>query len=238
MGEKGVLETQARKAEGVEDGDMEKTVKTFDAGSIASNLTLDVGYWMRAVKKQGLLNREASVRKNVPDFLEYKTVLYVGVRPGRMQLLDLFLEAGYEADVVEIWPRNYAYIQELQNDRFRGKEKALFKNIYCQDIKAFAAIEKGPYDVVVWWHGPEHMPKADLPAVLENLFRMTEQVLILGCPWGATAQGALGGNPSEAHVSCFTTNYFEALGFKTSTLGRENKGGSNILSWKRKDPRP
>jgi hypothetical protein len=185
----------------------------------------------KAVKTQGLLNREASVRRNIPDFLDYKTVLYVGVRRGRMQLLDLFLEAKYEADVVEIWPRNFTYLETLQ------KEEGLFKNIHCQDIKAFAAIGKGVFDVVVWWHGPEHMPKADLPAVLENLFKMTGQVLILGCPWGQTEQGGLGGNPNEVHVSSLTVSYFETLGFKTSTLGRENRGGSNILSWKRKEQR-
>lgn len=187
----------------------------------------------KAVKKQGLLNREAAVRRSIPDFLDYKTALYVGIRPGRMQICDLFMEKGYEIDVVEIWPKNFLYLESLQ------AEKHPFRNLFCSDIKLFAAAGYSwDYDVVVWWHGPEHMPKADLPTVLDGLFKMTKQALILACPWGEVAQGAAGGNPNEVHISYLTPGYFEALGFKTSTLGSQNRGGSNILSWKRKEPQP
>lgn len=180
------------------------------------------------MKRPGLLRREAQVRANVPEVFSYKTVLYIGARRSRMQLVDLFHEAGYAIDVIEIYPPNVEALKATNADR------RWFREILQGDVRESEKFALDPYDVVVWWHGPEHVSKHELPGVIKGLMALTKKVLILGCPFGQIEQGISYGNVHETHSAYLYPEDFTALGFLANTIGPRDKGGSNIMAWWRR----
>jgi hypothetical protein len=110
----------------------------------------------------------------------------------------------------------------------------MFRKILRGNIRTDDLPEK--YDVVMFWHGPEHLTREDLPFALSKAEMMATRLVVLASPWGRYAQGDCGGNPFERHVSHLYEIDLEAFGYRTSTLGRKDKKGSNLLAWKRFGP--
>lgn len=151
-------------------------------------------------------------------------VLYVGAKPERMEMLDLFLEAGSVVDILEIWSPN---VEALL--RWKG-ENGRVRKIMKGDVRTMDLA--GRYDVAVWYHGPEHVEKEALPFCLANLETMARKVVALGMPWGVYRQGPAGGNVFETHRTSLYPADLEAFGYKTSTIGEMDRPGSNLLAWK------
>ncbi len=176
--------------------------------------------------------RRAKARKRavlkIPKILDYKTLLYIGANPHRIELLDLFYKAGYKIDVLEIFPANVKGLKEL------NKKEKIFNKIYEGDVKEIEEIiTDKTYDVVCWWHGPEHVEKHHIKSTLLQLEGLTDHIIFTGCPWGKYPQGAEYGNTHEEHKSCLYLLFFRKLGYKTRTTKiKINKRGSNILAWK------
>ena len=179
-------------------------------------------------KRPGLIRREAQLARNVPDAFKFKSVLYVGARPARFQLLDLFINAGYHVEILEVFAPNVAALIEM------NRTKRIFDRIYLGDVRFLRELNVPKADVVVWWHGPEHVLAGELADVLEEIENHAERLIVLGCPFGAVAQGVSYGNAFEIHANAIYPRDFEALGYQTNVIGKRDKGGSNILSWKRK----
>jgi len=159
----------------------------------------------------------------VPDLLDYKTLLYIGASKARVEMLSYFIKKNYEITIMEAWTENVLYYR--QNSRF---------NIIQADVRNVNKLLLGNFDVVMWWHGPEHVEKDLLPDIFSELFKHTKKVLMLACPWGRYIQQAVRGNPYEVHRSHLYPEFFKELGFKTSTLGRRDRRGSNLIAWRRK----
>jgi len=158
----------------------------------------------------------------VPDLLDYKTLLYIGASKARVEMLSYFIKKNYEITIMEAWTENVLYYR--QNSRF---------NIIQADVRNVNKIPLGNFDVIMWWHGPEHVEKELLPDIFNELFKHTKKVLILACPWGLYIQQAVRGNPYEVHRSHLYPEFFKELGFKTSTLGRRDRRGLNLIAWRR-----
>jgi len=92
------------------------------------------------------------------------------------------------------------------------------------------------FDLVIWWHGPEHVPLEQLRVTFEKLKKIARRCIVVGCPWGHYSRRAFGGNPFEVHHCHLDTGFFEDMGFKTATVGRRNKHGSHITAWWDKRP--
>jgi len=159
----------------------------------------------------------------VPDLLDYETLLYIGASIARNEMLPYFLEKEYRITILEVWTENVLYYK--QDPRF---------SIIQADVRNVGKFPLGQFDIVMWWHGPEHVEKDVLPNIFNELFKHTKKVLVLACPWGRYEQGTARGNPYEEHKSHLDEGFFRELGFSTSTLGRKNVRGSNLLAWKRK----
>ena len=159
----------------------------------------------------------------VPDLMNYKTLLYIGASKARAEMLSYFIEKNYKITIMEAWTENVLYYR--QNSEF---------NIIQADVRDVSKMPLGGFDVITWWHGPEHVEKKLLPDIFNELFKHTKKILIVACPWGRYEQQAVKGNPYEVHRSHLYPEFFKEFGFKTSTLGRKDRRGSNLVAWKRK----
>ena len=168
--------------------------------------------------------RLAHLRQFAPEaFAPPGRLLYVGASKLRAQCLPELVQAGHQVTILEIWPDNAALY------RARGFDVVL------ADVRQAAALELPHYDVAFWWHGPEHVTLAELPVALAALETLADLV-VLACPWGRSPQGAVYGNPHEAHVSELSPEAFNRWGYRTSTLGRPGtQSRSQIIAIKRRN---
>ena len=164
----------------------------------------------------------------IPNVYAYETLLYIGASPSRFELIDEFFYAKYKIDVLEIFEPNVQALEVL-NRRWK-----IFNKIMLGDVRKVEEILQHRYDVIVFWHGPEHIGLLDFVPTMKKLEDFAKRLLICGCPWGDYPQGAVDGNEHEKHVSSLFPKDFQKLGFKTSTL-RQPGRGSNLLAWKKTD---
>lgn len=68
-------------------------------------------------------------------------------------------------------------------------------------------------DCLLFWHGPEHLPKEDMLAVLPELEKLFP-VVIMGMPLGEEPQGEAYGNPHERHISVWHREDWAVLGYE------------------------
>ena len=155
--------------------------------------------------------------KNIPNLKSLKTILYIGVWPDRFQFETQLKKIGYDITIIEAF---YPYVAQ---SRARGYEA------FHSDICEFTTDRE--WDVVMWWHGPEHIEKKILPQTLKSLEKMANNYVVLGVPWGKYSQGNKDDNKWMIHKATLFPNDFLELGYKVETLGKENKRGSNLLAW-------
>ena len=160
------------------------------------------------------------IKQNIPSFItqEFNTLLYIGVGyRTKFQFQSHLDNLNYNITILEAHKPNLR--------KHRGKYA-----IINADITKFKT--KRRWDIVMWWHGPEHISKGELKPTLQKLERMAKKLVILGCPWGKYVQGVVGGNPYEVHKTHLYPKDLVELGYSVKTLERPNKMGSNILAWK------
>jgi len=164
--------------------------------------------------------RTASLERMVPDLYSYYSVLYVGARTDRMDYGDEFRKGPTKIDVLEIFKPNVIYLKSLD----------WINEVHHGDVRS-CSIDKD-YDIVFWWHGPEHIKEEELANTLTWLEEKAKVAVVLGCPWGKSPQGHLHNNPNEEHVSHYDYQIFEDLGYKVECIGEKDVVGSNITSVK------
>lgn len=171
--------------------------------------------------------REEQLLRCVPDVIDPGTVLYVGGKPERLQMINVFASRGATIDVMEAWRPNVDALVAW------NVEKKIFRTIIRGNIRRIGDIPVSKYDVVMFWHGPEHVAREDLPFVLLNMEAIATRLVILASPWGRYFQDSINGNPFEKHVSHLYPIDFEAFGYRVDAIGAKDKKGSNLLAWKR-----
>lgn len=180
--------------------------------------------------------------KKILNVFNYETMLYIGANPRRIELVDLFFAHGYAIDVLEAWEPNYKSLVEW------NKKWKIFKNIYLQDVRLIdqmieeisRIIKRRPHlgsfrdnwDIILFWHGPEHLPKLDVAPTLKALEKYANHLVILGFPRGEYKQDPVEGNPFERHESYLYEKDVQDLGYLTDTLRPHKTRGSNITAWK------
>lgn len=169
--------------------------------------------------------------KAIPDIFDYETMLYIGANPRRIELADMFYLKGYEIDVLEAWEPNFKALVEW------NKKWKIFEYIYREDVRFIDKHihHREKWDIILFWHGPEHLPKMDLAPTLEKLEAKANHLVILGCPRGEYEQEAIDGNPFERHECYLYEEDFHALRYCTATVRPKKPRGSNITAWKRID---
>lgn len=157
-----------------------------------------------------------------PKVFSHKTVLYIGARKDRYQFLANFFSAGYNISILEIHEPNADFFRTLP----------WVNDVITDDVRTFKSDNK--YDIVFWWHGPEHISKEDLSDTLRNLESITNKMIVLGCPWGDVPRNDKyeKENVNEKHLNIIGIGDLESLGYKASYFGTENVLGSNIIAVK------
>ena len=96
--------------------------------------------------------------------------------------------------------------------------------IHTGNIKDIDTIFQDQFSVILHWHGPEHLKRQDFLNCLPALKKLTEGLLILGCPNGSEEQEEAYGNPYERHISFWTTEDFHSLGMSTVCVADKKPG--------------
>lgn len=152
-----------------------------------------------------------------------KSLLYVGVNSSRAFLFNELKECGYKIDILEI--------SKVNVYDFMGRMFGTYNKLIQGDVCDIDTLVSQKYDVVFWWHGPEHIKKE----MFEPTIRKIEAVgslIILGCPYGSSKQGPVDGNIHETHLWNVYPKYFKQLGYKTLTINRD-VGGKHITAWRK-----
>lgn len=170
------------------------------------------------------MGREAQLLRCIPDIAAYQTLFYVGAHRRRIQMLPIFIDAGYSIDVIEVFEPNYQELLEFNSTT------PVFRKVILDDIRTYRCPDL--YDVVMWWHGPEHVEREELLKSLQYLESIATGYVVLACPWGEFAQPHEK-NPYEEHLLSLYPSDFESRGYQIDMVGEENVPGSNLLSWKR-----
>lgn len=150
-------------------------------------------------------------------------MLYVGghLRYGRnLQILPFFKSLGVVVDIIEIFPANI-----LQLKTYPG-----IRNLICDDIRNFASPE--PYDIVCWWHGPEHVTREDFAYTMAKIEQYCTGLVICATPNGRYDQGPEYGNQAERHLAHYTLEDWLAMGWTADAIGIPNQKQGNIIAWK------
>ena len=177
-------------------------------------------YWSYVKEK-----RVERLLEAVPNIFKAKSVLYVGARPDRNDFLDEFQKNKSKITILEIYKPNTDYFKNIP----------WVDEVIEGDVSDATLKLKKNFDVVFWWHGPEHVEEKKIAETLKRLESVAKKYVILGCPWGKVEQNKNleEKNKFEKHVSYLDTGYFEKYGYETDYFGIQNNRGSNILSIKK-----
>ena len=159
----------------------------------------------------------------LPDLWKENTILYIGAHEGRIQFGDIIRENNLDIDILEIWKPNVDYLR---------KTVTWFNDVIEGDVRNIDKVLSKKYDIIFWWHGPEHIKKTELFMTIQKLENYANKYVVLGCPWGDYPQGEEYGNPYEVHTAAFYEEDFQAYGYKTSCVGIMDVPGSNLMAWK------
>ena len=96
--------------------------------------------------------------------------------------------------------------------------------ITCGNLLDIESLYSQPFDVILHWHGPEHLEQQTYLDALPALSSMANKLLILGCPNGEEEQNQAYGNPYEEHISFWTEQQFQELGFETILVSDKSPG--------------
>jgi len=162
------------------------------------------------------------IRPFIPEpFADPGTMLYIGYRLDACAWLHELARRGNEITVLEVWPAN---ITEAM-----GKEKHVSR-FWCGDVRQVDQIP-GTWDYIWYWHGPEHIHKAEFPGVLEKLAAKARRLVAVASPWGKYPQGPHQGNVHEIHRWSVYREDLEGLGLQVVTDGEMDHEGSEIVGW-------
>ena len=172
------------------------------------------------------VKRISQINAVLPELLKPNkelSCLYVGATPWRFQLGKELHDAGYSITLLEVDKDNwYYYIDHpwLTGGCIHG------------NVSSFETDRR--WDVVVWWHGPEHIALEHLETTLRKLESMATQLVVLAAPWGENLQPAVEGNSNQEHKAHLQPSHFESLGYKTATCGDKEDLSTwpHILAWK------
>lgn len=164
-------------------------------------------------------NRTASLIRMAHDWTSYDSCLYIGAREDRHDYMPMF--GHMKLTVVEAYKDNCNWLLTVP----------YVARVIHADIRGLD-FGKDKFDVVFWWHGPEHIEQEELPKIINNLESVANKLIIMGCPWGNVRQKKIYGNPYEEHLSFLDEGFFEERGYEVECLGKKNKSGNNITAVK------
>lgn len=157
--------------------------------------------------------RTASLLKLLPDIfnMKYNSILYIGAISYNFTYYNEIKNNYNVIDVIEI---NKNHCENIKNAKW-------INNIYNTSIENFNSTNK--YDIVFWWHGPEHIKENDIQNVLLKLENNCNNYIVLGCPWGYSPI-------DSGHITTINENFFEKYGYNCVYSGKKNNCQLDLAS--------
>ena len=129
-------------------------------------------------------------------------------------------------------PSRHTVIERSRDyfEKLRAHPLTLAYGIRCLniDIRDYALYGNSHFDLIIWWHGPEHVPEQEFEATLRALERMCRSTMMLGGPEGVDVYEDAAAD--DAHRCVLTREKFAALGYITVTFERDKRGQGPHLS--------
>jgi hypothetical protein len=163
---------------------------------------------------------------------QYDRCLYIGAKYHNRKLPALYKR------LRQMCKRLICY--EAFDDNVKGIEAAgLFDEVLCADISFLLNMgipiddHGDAFDLIVWWHGPEHCDFYDTLCILRILPEYATYFWT-ACPWGYSPQKAVYGNEYEEHRSSLYPEDFLRLGFNVTTAGHPDSTSTKgqIVAWR------
>jgi len=167
------------------------------------------------------------LQKYIGDiFTEPYSVLYIGAKAGRWDYVPEMYDGGAEITVLEACKENA--------DDLCGS--VYFEKIVHGDIRYIDYLDLGrdKFDVVFWWHGPEHVSKAEAKELVPKLVNLSNKYVVFGVPWGVVPQGIVGRNMYEVHLSYWDIQDFRDIDFVVESIDPKDVMGSCLIGWRKK----
>lgn len=172
------------------------------------------GYTRRELTVVQLL-RELSRTEKINSFLNIGFHDYQDIRT--RWWIDICRANSIDWKILEIFETNVV--------RFKEQAPAAdHHRIVTGCVSRISEIFDQHFDVVLHWHGPEHLERDMFLHALPGLINRTGKLLILGCPDGHEEQGEAYNNPYEKHLSFWTIEDFASLGFQTQQVKDKKPG--------------
>lgn len=170
-----------------------------------------------------MIERLELLRRRIPELWERPgRLLYVGAAPGRFRCGRELAEVGHKIVLLEIW-EPYAALY---------REDPVIAEVIVGDVREVALDD---YDVVFWWHGPEHVERGKVGRTLARL-EARAGLVVVGCPWGRYEQGVVDGNPYQVHRSALYLQDFRRWGYRVVGVGRRDMRGKGfVVAWKERE---
>lgn len=124
-------------------------------------------------------------------------------------------------EYVDIWGERYLKHEwkaivdgiEIYSPYIQQHQRSVYNNIYIGDVLKIID-DLGCYDIIMAGDVLEHLHKEDAIILIDKLKERTEKVLIVSIPLGSEwLRGMVRGNKHEAHVSSWSVNELQGLGF-------------------------
>lgn len=166
--------------------------------------------------------RIEQMRVCIPNAFDYKSYLYVGAFVGRTSFLEFLGDK--DVMILEMFPP-YAEGMAKRYSHFR---------VVCDDVRNVdRLLLENEVDVMIWFHGPEHVMCNEVADILGRLEIITKNLIILGCPFGFYEQASDGVNiHGAAHLCHLYPEDFQRFGYNISVLGEKDVPLSNLLAWR------
>ena len=174
------------------------------------------------------VERVGLLKLMVPELFDSPgTVLYVGAYGRRFSASQPLYQVGHKIVVLEIWA---PFMHQLLDSRFKRRIHSCVLGDVCDVGQIAFPFER--FDHSVWLQGPEHVERERALSAIEQLEKITNRTVVLGCPWGNAPHGVAFSNPFTEHKSHWYASDFQELGYRTAAIGPRNKLGSHLLAWK------
>jgi hypothetical protein len=184
---------------------------------------IDTGTLM-LIPDHNYTGREQTVCRLLEQLVHAHSLLNIGMRnpsdPRNHWWLKICKANRIEPHVLEIYQPNCLDL-----------ESHGVPNVTCGDVRDINQIFPRPFDIILWWHGPEHVEGREARRIFNDLIPLANIGLILGCPLGDEPQGVCYGNLHERHLSAWHPSDFELLGFDTATVNDRSDYG-HITAWR------
>jgi len=139
------------------------------------------------------------------------------------------VSAGWDVDVLEAHRPNALSFRKLAKD---GRSPVRVIHGDVRDIDDL--IPPLPiYDLVMHWHGPEHLNREEVEPSLNRLALRSCGMLVVACPWGRYDQGPAERNAFERHLCHLDETDLEGMGLRWSAIGRKGvPKENNLMGWR------